>query len=540
MGWNVKRRFLDAVCALALALALVPLMARADVLTLSQRLDDFEQLVSWVRNDYGPLRFKEEKLGFHFEEVTAAYRKSVAAPMADDDFRYLLAKYVAEFRDAHFSLRYPTAATASLGFTTDLVGDKVVFDTVDRKALPEAQFPFERGDEVVALDGVPALEASREVSSYLNVSFEPTGLRVGVFYLGLRRASRMPLPSGLSLVTVRSRKTGDTRTVSLKWTIDKGTQLRSKRSDPLLPKGPVGLADMCSEQSRIAPPSAAKFFEGVPFTAFTFATPKGQVGFIRLPHYYPRNLAGDEIAQEHFDQYERVLAEYERTTVGLIIDQDFNCGGSVVYLHRLFSVFQPRPFAPIGFSFRASQTQVEGLRRQLEKFTPADNGYAEFRDVIDEIERSWKAGREMTPVLPMRGFMEFKLNLPGGNRIEPNEVQYTKPVIVLINEMSGSGGDVFPSMMKDSGRAKLMGARTMGAGGHMWDDPPLRLPHSKGNISLTRSLIYRLNGSLIENAGVEPDYPYEVTMDDYLGGYSNYLKKATEHLLEQIDANGGR
>jgi hypothetical protein len=509
----------------------------ANDLSIAQRLEDFDQLVAWVRDDYGPLRFKHDYFGFDFESVSAAYRKSVALPISDDDFKYLLVKYVAEFRDAHFSLRYPTAATASLGFTADLVGGKVVVDTIDRNVLPEGQFPFVQGDEIIAVDGVPALEAARRLSLYLNASNELAGLRSGSFALGFRRASRMPLPSGASLITVQSRKTDLIATVSVRWSINTGAKLSVKARDPMLPKGPVGLGEfMCSEQSRIAPPLSAKIVSGVPFTAFTFSTPKGQVGFIRLPHYAPMNIAGNEIAQERFDQYERVLEEFERTTVGLIIDQDFNCGGSVVYLHRLFSIFQSQPFVPIGFSFRASQTQVEGLRRQIENFTPADDGYAELRDVIDEIEKSKNAGLEMTPVLPMRGFMEFKINLPGGNRILPNKVQYTKPVLVLINEMSGSGGDVFPSLMKDSGRAKLMGTRTMGAGGHVWDDPNLSLPHSKGSVGLTRSLIYRLNGTLIENTGVAPDFPYEITIDDFLRGYANYLKVATEHLLEQVQA----
>jgi C-terminal processing protease CtpA/Prc len=324
-------------------------------------------------------------------------------------------------------------------------------------------------------------------------------------------------------LSIQPRATGDVKTVTLNWNL---TAPESKAS----PAMPVGLSDMCSEKSRIQPPPSAQLISGVPFTAFSFDSPKGRIGFIRIPHYYPQNEHGEEVAEERFKQYQKVIEEFERTTKGLIIDQDFNCGGSVVFVNKMFSLFYDRPFQPASFAFRASADQVSGLRRQLNKFSPNDDGYPEFKDVVDEIERTLNQGAEMTKPLPMRGFMEVKLDMPGGNQIQPNPIRYTKPIVLLINEMSGSGGDLLPALMKDFGRAKLLGTRTMGAGGHLWDDPPLQLKHSGGEVSLTRSLIYRPNGQPIENYGVEPHKPYPISMDDFLNGYSHYLQAAVDLL----------
>ena len=46
-----------------------------------------------------------------------------------------------------------------------------------------------------------------------------------------------------------------------------------------------------------------------------------------------------------------------------------------------------------------------------------------------------------------------------------NLLAYTKPLIVLTDEMSASGAEVFAAGIQDNGRGRLVGWRTMGAGG---------------------------------------------------------------------------
>ena len=48
-----------------------------------------------------------------------------------------------------------------------------------------------------------------------------------------------------------------------------------------------------------------------------------------------------------------------------------------------------------------------------------------------------------------------------------NIIAYTKPIMVLVDEMSASGGDAFAATIQDNARGPLLGWRTMGAGGNV-------------------------------------------------------------------------
>ena len=103
---------------------------------------------------------------------------------------------------------------------------------------------------------------------------------------------------------------------------------------------------------------------------------------------------------------------------------------------------------------------------------------------------------------------------------------------MLIDEMSGSGGDAFPAMLQGNGRAVLLGTRTMGAGGHVVEMPPLN--HSGISPRMTKSLFYRPDGVAVENNGAVPDISYTITRDDFVYEYRGYQKFYTEKLLGLI------
>ncbi len=96
-------------------------------------------------------------------------------------------------------------------------------------------------------------------------------------------------------------------------------------------------------------------------------------------------------------------------------------------------------------------------------------------------------------------------------------MRYTKPIVLLIDELSGSGGDAFPAIMGGIGRATLMGRRTMGAGGHVEIAGPLYF--SGQTLSLTKSMFFRPDGVPVENHGAEPSVPYAPTVNDFVNGY---------------------
>src|SRR5207247_165956 len=67
-----------------------------------------------------------------------------------------------------------------------------------------------------------------------------------------------------------------------------------------------------------------------------------------------------------------------------------------------------------------------------------------------------------------------------------NLLAYTKPLIVLIDEMSASAAEVFAAGIQDNARGPLVGWRTMGAGGNVesWEAGS----YSLGTTSVTESL----------------------------------------------------
>lgn len=145
-----------------------------------------------------------------------------------------------------------------------------------------------------------------------------------------------------------------------------------------------------------------------------------------------------------------------------------------------------------------------------------------MEELLKIVSDNWMAGNFMTP----------KTSFHGSQLVSPSVVHYTKPIIVLIDELSGSGGDAFPSMMKGFGRATLLGTRTMGAGGHVVELPGLN--NSQLMVRMTKSLFFRPDGVAVENNGAVPDIDYAITRDDYVYGYKLYREFYTQKLLDLV------
>jgi hypothetical protein len=109
-----------------------------------------------------------------------------------------------------------------------------------------------------------------------------------------------------------------------------------------------------------------------------------------------------------------------------------------------------------------------------------------------------------------------------------NLLAYTKPLIVLVDEMSASGAEVFAAGIQDNARGRLVGWRTMGAGGSVetWEAGS----YSLGLTSVTESLMNRGRNVVtgrrrkasfppapyVENIGVRPDVRINFMTSDNL------------------------
>lgn len=512
-------------------------------LTVNEKLSDFSTHIQQIRAGYGPLQYKAQSVGLPVEALIKRYEDLIRASTSNADFYYLISQFVAEFKDSHFAALVPSELISILPFTTDLVGNKVVVEAVNPAVA--WLFPFKTGDEVVAIDSVPVAKVVNDLMKYRGNGNELTTRRTAAMTVSVRRGRSLPVPRGAVTVTIKSRESGTTTDVPLTW-ITRGEaideDLRQRLSPTALARDDFNMisisermADivhpdiersfMCSGSTRIQIPENATLIMDKPFVAYYHPTAKGNIGYLRIPHYSPQNeVTGAPEYEQRLRQYQFAVHILEKNTVGLIIDQDHNCGGSVSYLQHMVSLFTNKPFAPLMFQLRATKPEYLAFRswaRAETEFTLDQLGVARVAKLI---LNSWQSGQFLTP----------KTAIDGNEVIFPNPVNYTKPIVMLVDELSGSGGDAFPSMMQGMGRARLVGTQTMGAGGHVQEVPPL--PLSGIRTMMTRSLFYRPDGVAVENNGAVPleKDRYQITIEDYVGGYKQYQKFYLDKLFEAL------
>lgn len=109
------------------------------------------------------------------------------------------------------------------------------------------------------------------------------------------------------------------------------------------------------------------------------------------------------------------------------------------------------------------------------------------------------------------------------------------PKVMLINEMSGSGGDALPWYFRKANTGKLVGTRTWGGLVGIYDYPTLL---DGGGVTAPRVAIYGLDGKWeVENQGIPPDVEIDRLPADCRDGNDPQLAKGVEILLDELAKN---
>lgn len=554
----------------ALAMDFAPLSELECKLAMTRDLD-FIQGAFEVR--YAPAEWKKNHAGWDLNtEIDRAKRavEALSRPSVKD-YQCILKSLFNSPRDFHVGVLFFSTEAAELPFHVAGAGGKFFITAIDRERLRQQAFPFEIGDELVLFDNRPPAEVIQELkNSDCGEGDSLTNQSLAERSLTSRRGMiGHVVPRGPISFAVRSQKTKEVSSYQIIWEYtperirepqwrtlaiqapSEPSNLGKLGNHPLLQRKMIAplWERQCKqvdaqphthevgERESFIPALAKKTWQtdaNDPFHAYVFKHPKlgRSVGYVRIPHYL-----GDV---EEVDAFAEIIAQMQRRTDALIIDQVNNPGGSAFYLYALASLLTDKPLPTPRHRMSLTQAnvyhaldlleyleQIQSDRDAQEVLGETLGGYpvtyqvAQFMvQYCHFILEEWNAGHRLTS----------PFYLYGVDHINPHHyTRYTKPILMLINELDFSGGDFLPAILQDSKRVTTMGTRTGGAGGYI-DHCTYPNLFGVAVISYTASIAERLDSNPIESLGVTPDIPYVLTEKDLASGYTQY----TEAILEAV------
>jgi hypothetical protein len=505
---------------------------------------------------YAPADWKKAQIGYDLE---TQFQKSLSALQANPalsvaESRSVFSDFIYAMKDYHVSIKFLSTEAAKLPFTVRGAGDRYFIVDIDRAKLPENQFPFSIGDEIVGFGGLKTADAVAALQAQLPTNVPETDRAVAENRLTDREAARgLAVPKGPLVIDVLSPGSPKPASFELIWDytperisqrsnfsslqpISLGGRAAGKtRSSLLNPVMSVDNSDATGAyalgaRKAFTPDLGAKIWESADDSAYYAYISKlasGKlIGYARIASWVPKDdaKAGAEFAA--------LIGRFEAVTDALVIDQVNNPGGSIFHLYNIASMLADKPLKTPRHRMSVAPSDVaeaieivdrlrgvkndEDAKKALasEDFGGAEpsyekakflQSYAQF--LIDE----WNAGKKLTSPYWVGGV----------DQINPGKVHYSKPILLLINHLDFSGGDFFPAIMQDNHRATVMGSRTAGAGGYVND---VIIPNDLGirTFRVTESIAERMGGNPIENLGVVPDVTYEFTADDFTDKYAPY------------------
>ena len=513
------------------------------------------------QSTYAPSAWKKKFANY---DLNTQYAKDVSLVQANPNFTIADSKdvfkdFIFAMRDYHTSITFTGSEQASLPFTLQVSGDRYFIMFIDRAKLSKASFPYEVGDELVTMDGRPTKDVAAEIQAQFTQNVPSTDKMLAAMRVTARAASRgVKVPQGPVVLGIKRNGQSAVTSYQTLWSyvperIRPRGDLLSRSGSNSLAANPsaqnafmaIDVADTKVKMSTDNPfdiggkttftPALGTKIWTAPadstFDAYMYKTADRRiVGYVRIPQY---EVDGDQYVKAVAD-FALIINQFQSSTDAMVIDQVNNPGGSVAYLYALTSMLTDHPIKTPRHHIKLTQTTVQDALDEINKLQNVKNDDDAVKVMTDEVKDGfpvtfqralfalnfdkfivdeWNAGRTLTNATWIEGV----------DQVNPSSVaQYTKPILILTNGLDFSGGDFFPTTMQDNGRAVIMGTRTAGAGGFI---VPVTLPNNLGIKSFvaTGSIAERLDGNPIENLGVTPDVPYNLTPADYQNNFADYV-----------------
>ena len=555
-------------CAV-LALSLLSSPAPA-ALTAEQKELDFRIAAAEYAKLYGPYEWKRDVVGFDLYNLSPWIARA-RATKTDIEFYEVMGQYVASLQDSHASFQLYSSFSYSLPLHADLYDGKAIVDGISRVQLPASQFPIQIGDEVVLVNGRPVdevIQANSLLVPAANV-WARRRAALGRVFIGTQITDPLAYKIGDTVeLTIKSRTTGAEATYTIPVSksgqpLEEGGTTPSPvfraspdaapapaaEPDDYFPPWVTALAPL--QNARVESPDHAilSFGSRPGFTlpagfvqrlgrlstddyfSGTFSSGGQRIGYLRIPTFTPKNTPAATLRQ-----FETEIQFFNENTDGLILDIMRNPGGNACYADELLRRVIPGGFRSALFEIRASYVYASFYKDAVDALTSAGAPpqlIATYQGFLDEVLSAAGRSRGRTVPLPLCSDSADRTAAA---------IVYSKPAILLADELTASAGDLFAASFQDARRGPIFGFRTNGAGGTV--QPRESAPYSEFSTSTTLSLMYRAREAAIqgypvthyvENVGVWPDVPYNyMSLDNLLSGGAAFRDSAIATLVGEI------
>ncbi|TNE96111.1 MAG: protease-like activity factor CPAF [Deltaproteobacteria bacterium] len=515
---------------------------------------------------YAPKEWKQTHHNWSLETENQRMQTLIRSTPAMDikSFQGHLKKFFASTKDYHVDYEFISTEKSSLPLEIKGNGKRYFLAWIDRTKLSEETFPFEVGDEVVSFAGVPTIDVVTDLKKEMGSNVSETDEALAQLYLTHRSGKRvMRVPFGP--VTLELKRKGEDYTVEhqLVWDHTKelinydvllSTNKNLTKAEKVLNRFNMksGLEKTFSSRKMeeknpwelgarksFLPDLGDRIWESSKdnhYDAYIYLSEEKElIGYVRIPTY--------DASDEEVEKFQEIIEKMENLTDKLVIDQVNNPGGSVFYMYSLLSMLTDTALHTAREHMAITQTDIKEAVLDLPKLEKIKTDEEAQKFMEAETLDGWPI--DLTFIAFLKAYYQFVIDeWNGGNfltspwyiwgvdKINPHpEVNYTKPILLLINEMDFSGGDFFPAILQDNERVTILGTRTAGAGGYVLE---MEIPNRMGlsGWSLTGSLAKRVNDQPIENLGVTPDIDYKLSVDDYQNNYRSYIKAIKKAIKE--------
>ena len=533
-------------------------------LTTSERAQDFDQILELFKEFYGPYLFKENLFNIKIEDLAKNLKDSSATASSDEDFAGHIMQMGAALHDGHVQIKAENSSTNIDRYSVPVfltpVQGRVLVGDIDKKVSSETHIKI--GDEVLAVDGKAPLSYLPTILKYR--SNATTLSDQHLIMTLLQRYSYMTdlVPTANTVRLKVQHTSGNIDQIDLPWQTSKynpglekllpiGAQLKNfsvaiadDLNSAVGENGEATIKQMgdptpffLTAQTlarfhfvKVYPSDESRKLVGLkpeekpPIYAALYKHKGKNVLLVREASYSQHDFKGDV----YLRAYMALFYEYQDLADVLVLDQTHNPGGS--YCSEFYNLFARNGDVQAVERTRADRKWINDLKVNEVSKNPqsVDTLEAQLAGAWGQtIEKAYDKGAHLAEPIPL---------FTGSFYAVRTSVTWDKPMLVLIDELAGSCGDIFPMLVKANKRAALFGQTTMGLGGNVEEVGVLT--HSRIHVSMTRGMFYPFNENgatdFVENVGVSPDIPYAHTVIDFRSGYLRYVQTFSDRAVEQV------